>query len=67
MPMYNLIEYSDNYSDTSGSLWGSKRVEVVNNANVTNDDNAPSFDYNASGIDDTENNGTQKGVKLLCH
>ena len=21
MPMYNLIEYSDNYSDTSGSLW----------------------------------------------
>ena len=21
MPMYNLIEYSENYSDTSGSLW----------------------------------------------
>ena len=21
MPMYNLIEYSDNYSNTSGSLW----------------------------------------------
>ena len=21
MPMYNLIKYSDNYSDTSGSLW----------------------------------------------
>ena len=21
MPMYNLIEYSDNYSDISGSLW----------------------------------------------
>ena len=21
MTMYNLIEYSDNYSDTSGSLW----------------------------------------------
>ena len=21
MPMYNLIEYSDNSSDTSGSLW----------------------------------------------
>ena len=25
MPMYNLIEYSDNYSDTSGSLWNFKR------------------------------------------
>ena len=21
MPIYNLIEYSDNYSDSSGSLW----------------------------------------------
>ena len=25
MPMYNLIEHSDNYSDTSGSLWQFKR------------------------------------------
>ena len=23
MPMYNLIEYSDNYSDTSGKRWDS--------------------------------------------
>ena len=27
MSMYNLIEYSDNYSDTSGSLWQFKRDE----------------------------------------
>ena len=27
MPMYNLIEYSVNYSDTSGSLWQFKRDE----------------------------------------
>ena len=27
MPMYNLIEYGDNYSDTSGSLWQFKRDE----------------------------------------
>ena len=27
MPMYNLIDYSDNYSDTSGSLWQFKRDE----------------------------------------
>ena len=25
MPMYDLIEYSNNYSDTSGSLWNFKR------------------------------------------
>ena len=28
MPMYNLIKYSDNYSDTSGSLSQFKRDEV---------------------------------------
>ena len=28
MPMYNLIEYSNNYSDTSGSLRQFKRNEV---------------------------------------
>ena len=33
--MYNLIEYSDNYSDTSGSLWQFKRDEPpANNANL---------------------------------
>ena len=25
MPMYNSTEYSDNYSDTSGSLWQVER------------------------------------------
>ena len=37
MPMYNLIEYSDNYSDTSGSLWQFKRNEQnMNNGNPAN-------------------------------
>ena len=27
MPMYNLIEYSDNYVDSSGSLYQFKRDE----------------------------------------
>ena len=32
MPMYNLIEYSDNYSKTSGSLWQYfKEMPAVNN------------------------------------
>ena len=50
MPMYNLIEYSDNYSDISGSLCNFKRDEIINNADVTNDDNAPSFKYKANLI-----------------
>ena len=64
MPMYHLIEYSDNYSYTLGSLWDFKRDEIVDNANVTNDDNAPSFKYKASLIGNTENNGTKNGVKI---
>ena len=47
MPMYNLIKHSDNYSDTSGSLWSFKIDDIVNNADVTNDDNARSFKYKA--------------------
>ena len=35
-PMYNLIEYSDNYSDTSGSLWQFKRDEIIGNINLEN-------------------------------
>ena len=27
LPMYNLVEYSDNYSKTSGSLWQYRRDE----------------------------------------
>ena len=29
--MYNLTEYSDNYSDTAGSLWQFKRDEIGGN------------------------------------
>ena len=63
MPMYNLIEYSDNNSDTSGSLWQFKRDEITNNADVSND-NAPSFKYKASIIGNAENNGTKNRVKI---
>ena len=31
MPMYNLIEYSDNYADSSGSLYQFKRDEYPMN------------------------------------
>ena len=64
-PVYNLIEYSDNYFDSSGSFWDFKRDDIVNNANVTNDDNAPSFKYKANLIGNTETNRTKKGVKIV--
>ena len=64
MPMYNLIEYSDNYSDTSGSLWNFKRDEIINNANVTNDNNAPLFKYRANLTGNTVAGGRNKEKKV---
>ena len=64
MPMYNLIQCTDNYSDTSGSLWNFKRDEIIDNADVTNDNNAPLFKYKARLIGNTENNGIKNGVKI---
>ena len=64
MPMYILIEYSDNYSDTSGSLWQFKRFEIINIVDVTNDNNAPSFKYKANFIGNTEVDGTKNRVKI---
>ena len=29
MPMYNLLEYSDNYADSSGSLWQFKKDKKI--------------------------------------
>ena len=52
MPMYYLIEYSDNYADTSGSLCQFKRDESpMNNAGNPSNvalDNSTSFKYKAS-------------------
>ena len=38
MPLYNLLEYSKNYSKTPGSLWNYYRDELTDE---TNDDNGP--------------------------
>ena len=40
MSMYNLIEHSDNYSDTSGRLWQFKRDGIATNANVCKANNS---------------------------
>ena len=76
MPMYILIECSDNYSDTSGSFWQFKRDElnvndintVLNNDNAPSiNDNAPSFKYKPSIIGNTVVDGVnskKEGVKI---
>ena len=51
MNHYNLIEYSDNYKDTVGSLYHFKRDEQsLNNGDIVNltTDNSSSFKYKSS-------------------
>ena len=60
MPMYNLIEYSDNYSDTSGSLWQFKRDKVPDNNVDLTIDNSQSFKYNAALLRKIENHNNGK-------
>ena len=51
MPMHNLIEYSDIYSDTLERLWQFKRDEIsVNNADLPID-NSQSFKYKAALVE----------------
>ena len=60
--MYNLIEYSKNYSDTSGSLWQSKKDEIEHNAELAVDNNgifnSSSFKFRSNHIEDIAANGT---------
>ena len=67
MPMYNLLEYSDNYFDTSGSLYEFKRDEYPMNAgrpiNFALDNSSP-FKYK-SGIlgEATGGDGDDRSLK----
>ena len=66
--MYNLIEYSDNYSDTSGSSWQFKRDEspVTNDGNLGNVStaNSKSFKYKSSFFKPADNKGVFTDVKI---
>ena len=67
MPMYNLTEYSNNYSDASGSLWQFERDELIGNINLTND-NSSSFKYKSDLIGNTDADGANRkkeGVKIV--
>ena len=50
MPMYNLIEYSDNYQDSSATLYQYKRDEPPEGNPIPNlaDNNSSSFKYKFS-------------------
>ena len=69
MPMYNLIEYSDNYSKTPGSSWQYYGGEpfIDNNGNiidVRDDPDSTSFKYKQKITGETGNDGT-KDVQIM--
>ena len=69
--MYNLIEYSSNYSETTGSLWFYSKDEATDfNADIVNDNNFKSFKYKAKLLGnavvqaDNADNGVLKNATI---
>ena len=61
MPMYNLIEYSDNYAKTTGSLWQYFRDEPDDN----NIEDSESFKSKTKITGKTPNNDNEKDVEIM--
>ena len=69
MPMYNLIEYSDNYAKTTGSLWQyCKDIPARDNNNEIIEfaagNTTDSFNFKAKITNQTGNDGT-KDVEII--
>ena len=74
MPMYNLLQYSCNYSMAPGSLWNYHRDEINDSANEINDNDnminvnktttSKSFEYKTKIIGSTSNNNNKLNAKV---
>ena len=60
MPMYNLIEYSNNYAKTSGPLWQYYRDEPNNNLA-----DSESFKFKVEITGKTPNDDNEKDVEIM--
>ena len=60
LPIYNLIEYSDNYAKTTGSFWKYFRDEPDDNI-----ENSESFKSKIKITGKTPNNGNKRGVEIM--
>ena len=68
--MYNLIEYSDNYSKTSGNLWQyCKEIPAVDNngdiADFSGTNATDSFNFKTKITGQTNNNGRIDNVEIM--
>ena len=71
MPMYNLIEYSDNYSKTSRSLWQyCKEIPAVNNdgniADFNGANETDSFKIKTKTTGETNDDGEMDNVVIMA-
>ena len=68
MPMYNLIEYRDNYAKTSGCLWQyCKDIPAINNNNIiifTENNLIDSFNFKVKFTGQTDDDGN-KDVDIM--
>ena len=54
MPTYNFIEYSSNYSETTGRLWFYSKDETTNfDAHIANNNNFKYIEYTAKLLETT--------------
>ena len=60
MSMYNLIEYSDNYAKTTGSLWQHFRDETDDNI-----EDSESFKSKIKITGKTPDNNNEKDVEIM--
>ena len=62
LPMYNLIEYSDNYAKTTGSLWQYFRDDPVDDDDI---ENSKSFKSKTKITGKTPNDDNEKDVEIM--
>ena len=56
--MYNILEHSSSYSDTTDSLWFYSKDEAPNlNKDIANTNNVLSFEYKAKFLRNTKADG----------
>ena len=60
MPIYNSVEYSDNYSKTSGSLW-----QYYNDDPNDNIEDSESFKSKVKITGKSPSNGNKKDVEII--
>ena len=70
MSMYNLTEYSDNYSKTSGSLWQyCKDIPAVDNGRdiviFKGDNDTDSLNFKSKIIGKTDDDGDIENVEIM--